>query len=288
MLAEIRTLGFEHAELGHATRLSLLDGVQRAVTAGEMKIVSLHNFCPLPLGISGPAPDYYLPSATSTREREQFVRHTLRTLDCATGLGAKAVVLHLGQVAMRNRTYRLLKMVADGKAATPRFERKRVKALTVREGRRQKYFDNVCRVLDLVVPRAKDAGIQFGLETRLGIEEIPNEDEAEQLIARYGDTVRYWLDNAHAQIKENLGLLRIEAVLERFRGRTLGMHLQDFAPPAYDHMPPGEGKFDFQRLTPFVTKDMIVTWEIHGEWDPQQIAAGTRRVHDQLRPPVAA
>ena len=288
MLAEIRALGFEYAELGHAIRLSLIDGIQRAVAAGEIKIAAVHNFCPLPLGLNGPSPDYYLPSSPRERERELMVRHTLRSIDCAASLGAKAVVLHLGLVPMRNRTARLIELFADGKAGTPRFERKRAKALLVRDRRRQAPFDNVCRVLDLVVPRARDAGLKLGLETRLGIEEIPNEDEADELIRRYGEDVTgYWLDNAHAQIKENLGLLRIEPVLERFRGRTLGMHLQDFAPPMFDHLPPGAGKFEFQRLTPFLTDDMIATWEVHGDWDPQQIATETRRVHELLRRPVA-
>ena len=289
MLAEIRALGFEYAELGHATRLSLLDGIQRAVTAGEIKISSVHNFCPLPLAVNGPAPDYYLPSSSREREQELVLRHTLRTIDCAASLGARVVVLHLGRVPMRNRTARLVELFADGQAGTPRFERKRARALRVRERRRQKPFDRVCRLLDRMVPRAQEAGVKLGFETRLGLEEIPNEDETEELLRRYGaDVAGYWFDNAHAQIKENLGLLRLETVLERFRGRTLGMHLQDFTPPVFDHLPPGAGKFEFQRLTPFVTNDMIATWEIHGEWDAQQIAAGTSRVHALLCQPVAA
>ena len=55
MLNEVRELGFEYAELGHGTRLSLLDGALAAVAAGEIKISSLHNFCPLPLGVMGSA-----------------------------------------------------------------------------------------------------------------------------------------------------------------------------------------------------------------------------------------
>ena len=71
MLNEIRELGFEFAELGHATRLSLVDGIQKAVNAGEIKISSLHNFCPLPVGVNGPAPDYYQPSARRESERDR-------------------------------------------------------------------------------------------------------------------------------------------------------------------------------------------------------------------------
>jgi sugar phosphate isomerase/epimerase len=290
MLAEIRALGFTHAELGHATRLSLLDGIQRAVAAKEIQISSVHNFCPLPIGVNGPAPDYYQPSSRRDRERELAVRHTLRTLDCAASLGGQAVVLHLGQVPMRDYTGKLLRKTLAGKGGTPRYEKLRLKALVKRADRRQKYFDNVCAVLDLIVPRAKEFNLKLGFETRMGLHEIPDEDEAAELIRRYGtDVVGYWLDNAHAEFKEYLGLLRTETVLDRFRGRTIGMHLQDFKPPFYDHLPPGAGTYAFQRLTPFVTNGMIVVWEIHGDqWDPHQIAAETRRVHQLLRPPATA
>ena len=50
MLREIRDLGFDHAELSHGIRISLMPGILEAVDAGEIKISSLHNFCPLPDG----------------------------------------------------------------------------------------------------------------------------------------------------------------------------------------------------------------------------------------------
>ena len=51
MLREIRDLGFDYAELSHGIRISLLPGIFEAVDAGEIKISSLHNFCPLPMGV---------------------------------------------------------------------------------------------------------------------------------------------------------------------------------------------------------------------------------------------
>ena len=50
MLEEIRDLGFEYAELSHGIRLSLVPGIMDAVEAGVIKISTLHNFCPLPIG----------------------------------------------------------------------------------------------------------------------------------------------------------------------------------------------------------------------------------------------
>ena len=54
MLEEIRDLGFEYAELSHGIRLSLVPGIIDAHKAGVIKISTLHNFCPLPIGASTP------------------------------------------------------------------------------------------------------------------------------------------------------------------------------------------------------------------------------------------
>ena len=61
LLREIRDLGFTHAELSHGTRISLMPGILDAVAAGEMRISSLHNFCPLPMGVDRAAPNLCAP-----------------------------------------------------------------------------------------------------------------------------------------------------------------------------------------------------------------------------------
>ena len=100
MLREIRELGFEKVELSHGTRISLMPGILEAVDAGEMKISSLHNFCPLPMGVNYAAPNLYQFTAERDRERELALRYTLKTLEFASRVGAPLVVLHLGSVEM--------------------------------------------------------------------------------------------------------------------------------------------------------------------------------------------
>ena len=68
LLREIRELGFEYAELSHGTRISLMPGILEAVDAGEIKISTLHNFCPLPMGVNYSAPNLY--QFTAERESE--------------------------------------------------------------------------------------------------------------------------------------------------------------------------------------------------------------------------
>ena len=287
MLAEIRELGFEYAELSHAIRLSLVEGIQKAVKAGEIKISSLHNFCPLPLSVTGPAPDYYRPSSRNAAEHELAIRQTLRTLDFAASLGAPVVVLHLGVVEMRRYSEKLLQLIECDRAATPKFARIRAKALAVRAKKAAKFFEQVERALDVIVPHAQKLNIRLGLETRQGIEEIPSEDEIGELINRYGaETVAYWHDVGHAQMKESFGLAGHEVLLEHYRGQTAGMHLQDFAPPGFDHQPPGFGTFDFARLKPFVTREMTLVWEIHSHWTAEQVQQACQQTQEMLRVPA--
>src|SRR5512135_621934 len=98
MLREIRDLGFSFAELSHGTRVSLLPGILEAVEAGEIKISSLHNFCPLPMGVNYAAPNLFQFSAAQPREREMAQRYTIKTIEFAERVKAPVVVLHSGSI----------------------------------------------------------------------------------------------------------------------------------------------------------------------------------------------
>src|SRR5213075_1935302 len=123
MLREIRDLGFEYAELSHGTRISLLPGILEAVDAGEIKISSVHNFCPLPMGVNNSAPNLYQFSSERPREREMAQRYTLKTLEFAVRVKAPLVVLHLGSIEMKNFTDKLLEMLERGEKETPKYEK---------------------------------------------------------------------------------------------------------------------------------------------------------------------
>src|ERR1700750_2733312 len=96
MLREIRDLGFEYAELSHGIRLALVPGILDAVAAGEIKISTLHNFCPLPIGVEKASPNLYEFSSEKPRDRELALKHTFKTFEFAAHLKAPLVVLHLG------------------------------------------------------------------------------------------------------------------------------------------------------------------------------------------------
>src|SRR5438309_371376 len=108
MLQEIRELGFEYAELSHGIRLGLVPGILEAVDAGEIRISSVHNFCPLPMGVNHAAPNLYQFSDERTRDRELAERYTAKTIEFAARVRCPVVVLHCGSIETKDYTTKLL------------------------------------------------------------------------------------------------------------------------------------------------------------------------------------
>ena len=123
MLREIRDLGFEYAELSHGIRIALVPGVVEAVDAGEIKISTLHNFCPLPMGIEKASPNLYEFTSEKDRDRELALKYTLKTLDFAQRLKAQLVVLHLGSMELKDYGGKLEEMLQRGEKDSPKYKK---------------------------------------------------------------------------------------------------------------------------------------------------------------------
>ncbi len=263
MLREIRELGFEYAELSHGIRISLLPGILEAVDAGEIKISSLHNFCPLPMGLSHAAPNVFKFSADNPRERENAFKHTLKTLELAERVKAPLIVLHMGCVDMKDYTDKLINCVADGKRETPKYQKLCEEATVKREARKDRYVRNAYDILHRIVEAAEPRGLKLGIENREAVEEIPFESDFPFFFMEFSSpSVVYWHDTGHAQIKENLGLIYHAMHLESLSDRLYGFHIHDVKFPARDHRPPGAGMIDFAALKPLVKPEHLKVFEL--------------------------
>ncbi len=279
MLEEIRSLGFDHAELSHGIRLSLLPGVMDAVDAGVVKISTLHNFCPLPMGIDRAAPNIFEFSSDNPRERENAFRHTVRTLETAARLKAPLVVLHMGSVDMKDYTDKLIDLIAAGKRDTPKFEKLREEAMRKRDDRKERYEREAHDMLQRLIPEAENHGVLLGIENREAIEEIPADDSFSLFFREFDSpTVRYWHDTGHAQIKSNLGLLDHLLHLEFMAPYQAGFHIHDVEYPGHDHRAPGTGTIDFAALRPFVKPEHIKVFEFSPTLETHQVAAGVAHI----------
>jgi sugar phosphate isomerase/epimerase len=279
LLREIRGLGFAHAELSHGTRISLLPGILEMVDAGEMKISSLHNFCPLPMGINHAAPNLYEFSAARPRERELAFRYTQKTLDFAARVKAPLVVLHLGSIDMKDYTSKLAKLAERDGQDTPKYRKLCLEVDQKREANKEAFVQHCYETLRRVVPEAESRGLRLGIENRERLEELPLDSDWQFLFKEFtSSALVYWHDTGHAQIKANLGFIDHAFHLESLRDRLAGFHIHDVQFPAHDHCAPGTGMIDFAKLKPMVKPEHIRVFEFSPALTAEEVKAGMTHI----------
>jgi sugar phosphate isomerase/epimerase len=286
MLRELAGLGFEYVELSHGTRLTLVPGILKGLEEGVVKVASVHNFCPLPVGIMGAAPNLYEPSAASRRERILWVHSTLRTIDFARRVDCDRIVLHSGRVRFLWRdpepafdaAYKAYTARVEGadEGAGEAFKAAREKGLKRLRRNRAGYMRRLRESYGLVAEHAREAGVKFGVENREGFCELPLDEEMDALLESLAEheVFGYWHDAGHAQLKERMGLLEHKAFLEKLRPRLLGFHLHDVSVEDRDHQTPGSGVIDWSHIAPQVREGDVVVMELSPRLKPEEIRAG--------------
>lgn len=265
LVEEILELGISRLELGYDTRMDLVPGLLAMQEQGVVQIDSVHNYCPVPLGVSKGHPELWTFCAKDKRIQELAVQHTARTIQfAAEEAGAKVVVVHCGYVAMKRQSSRdLMGIIQLQGRYAPHYEKNFMKFLAEREKRVSKHLDALSRCIERLLPVCEQYKVQLGLENLPTYEAVPNEIEMEQLLQRFPSPwLKYWHDLGHGQIRENMGFINHERWLERLAPHTAGMHIHDVARTIIDHvMPPAgdRGLKDFRRFAEM--EDMLLVLE---------------------------
>jgi sugar phosphate isomerase/epimerase len=279
MLREIRELGFEYAELSHGTRISLVPGILEAVEAGEMKISSLHNFCPLPMGVMHAAPNLYQFSAERPRERELAERYTVKTIQFAVRVKAPVVVLHSGSIDMKDYTDKLLDLAGQGEKAAIKFAKLCAEADLKREAKKGPFVERVNETLKRLLPVAEEQGIKLGIENRQALEELPVESDFQFLFRELrSPNLVYWHDTGHGQIKENLRFIHHAMHVESLRQHLYGLHVHDVQFPGRDHCAPGTGMIDFAALKPLIKPEHVKVFELSPGLKVEEVKQGVEHL----------
>ena len=292
MLQEVASLGFEWVELSHGIRISLVPGILRALGEGVIRVSSTHNFCPLPTGFTSPAPNIYMPSTADHREHSQWLRQTKRTLDFAQQVGARVVVMHLGQVdffwfSPLGKYRKYLKAKGDEFSADAP-EYKELLAKTLRRIRKcaTAPLARVTASLEEILPYAAERGLRLGLENRERIEELPLDDGFPDLFASLSEqgVAGYWHDCGHAQIKQRGGLTDHARQLEQNADHLVGFHLHDIDASGRDHQPVGTGSIDFGMVSRFFRPEHVLVLEYGPRVTPAAVLESKQRI-EALIPP---
>ena len=238
----------------------------------DMHIGSLHGPCPVPSGPSGyPAPLGDWLASTNPSERNRSVDALRGTIDAAVEVGARAIVVHLGNSGAVSRQNAIYDTINRHGRLSDEHLRLRDSAWQEREAVKGAHLEAALESMRTLGAHALGTGVRLGVECRDNYVEIPSLDEfAEVLAACDGLPVGYWHDAGHGAKLDYLGFVEHEDFLRRYGHQIVGMHIHDTR-AGRDHLAPGVGDTDFGMLGRYLLPETIRTLELNRMVTPTEI-----------------
>ncbi len=281
MILEIKDLGLDSIELGYTITLENLRELISLLEEMKVKVLSVHNFCPLPYDHPSPRhpSNYYRLSALDEQERLLSVNWTKRTLDTALVVKAEVVVIHAGTIELTKDTSGILfNLFRQGKHHSEEFKKIRQDLLNSRYQNRAPFLLALQKSLKEILDYANKKKVKIGLETRYYPLEIPNVEEIGELLKLFGDQgLYYWHDVGHAQVNDYLGITPHLKYLNQYGPKAIGFHLHGIK-GLRDHQAPFRGDFDLQTILPFINGNHIKVIESHRHATKEEIKEAVLRL----------
>jgi sugar phosphate isomerase/epimerase len=223
-----------------------------------MHLGSLHGPCPV-----APSPTGDWLASTNAAESARAVDAHRATIDAAAEVGAKAIVIHLGNSGAASRQSALLDTISRSGRLSDAHLRLRDTAWQERESVKGPHLDAALRNIRALGEHAQGTGVRLGVECRDNYSEIPSLDEFAQVLSTCaGLPVGYWHDAGHGAKLDYLGFLEHEEFLRRYGAQIVGMHIHD-TDKGRDHLAPGKGTTDFSMLARYLRPETIRTLELN-------------------------
>ncbi len=277
-----QAIGFDLFELNHFITLDMVR--QTRLPAGQIHAV--HAPCP-----TQPFSEKAQVSALDKEERTLAVEATKASIDLASQIGARAVILHPGQSVINPHLEAEMRRLYDqGRQNSRPYQDLKSELAELRARHVEPYLDATRWSLERLAGYADAAGVRLGLENRYSYHEIPLPHEMDVLLREFAGPVGFWFDVGHAYVLEALGFVDHTEWLA-FQDQLVGIHLHDVKVVAQetgdeepaasgagdrllDHQIPGTGIIDYTEFLPPRDDSVLLTCELSWEFSPEQIEAG--------------
>ena len=269
--------GFSKIELNH----QINSGMLSSVDLGKYKISGVHEPCPADISVETLKARDWLISSPDEDCRQQGTAAIKRSIELASTLSARTVVVHAGHVSpdmiLENK---LRHLFHAGLTETAQYQETQGLMIERRFKLSGPCLEAVGKSLKELVEVASRVGVRLGLENRYHYFDIPIQDEMSALLAlAEPDRLGFIYDVGHATALDRLGFFPNEMWLKRFGGRIFGAHLHDVIGIS-DHNAPGLGDVDFRMVAGYLPKDSFRTVEVMSFNTPEQIKTGLIKLVD--------
>jgi sugar phosphate isomerase/epimerase len=283
-VALLKNFDIDGLELEYRIHAVLFRQMRAALKQTELQVVSVHNYFPVPAGLphSQGGGDLFLLSHPDKDQRQQAIQMTINSMKHATDLGAKAVVLHCGRVAM-DAEFDVLRHYSNNNQIQSKKAQKFIhKKLTERDQLKPGHLDSLLFSLDRLIHVAEEQNLLLGIENRYHYHELPALEDFEILFSEFsGSPLGYWHDTGHAHANEILGIIPPESLLKTCSDHLIGVHLHD-ATGLDDHLAPGTGSIDFKHLKPYIKKNTLLVMELKPGTPDLNVIQGIRYIRQNI------
>ncbi|MGD9079345.1 MAG: TIM barrel protein [Desulfobacterales bacterium] len=284
MFAVLKNFEITGIELSYRISKDCYREMQNPLKHSGLKVVSIHNFFPIPpvKKDSKGGGDLFLLSSKDDEERRCAIKYTTKTIEHAAEMDAAAVVLHCGFVEMNHEMQMLYQYLNSNRLDSGEAQTFIRNKLRERYRRKSQHMDCLLTSLDRLVAVAEKQGVLLGLENRYHYHELPGPDDFEVIFDAFkGAPIGYWHDTGHAHANQTLGIIPKGSLLQDNSDRLIGVHLHD-AVGLNDHIPPGSGEIDFAALKPFLYADTIKVIELKPGIPASEVSEGIKFIREKL------
>jgi len=262
--------GFTQIEAHSSLSPEMLDELVKT----GVPISSIHSPCPTVCSSNGMPVSSLRLSSTRETERREAINYTERTIDLASRVGAKAVIIHMGEVPVNVESEeKLHRLYEEGLANSETYIKVKEELVSERKSKASSHLAPAMESLEELSEYGKNQGIMLGLENRVSSYEVPNINEMDKLLSMIGsDSVGYWHDVGHAEVQERLGFTPHKEWLLRFNHRVIGVHLHDVIGIS-DHQVPGQGSVNWDMVSEYLPHNTIRTCEVN-QWNDEEMVQG--------------